>query len=81
MTWFLRFKERLALRVLLQSKNITMLAWKDASNPQIWITADPRDVGAYQFFVYNNTDKGPSPEDLDSMMLERLFHSPDAKKP
>lgn len=58
-----------------------MLAWKYASNSQIWIIADPRDVGAYQFFVYNNTDKGPSPEDPASLMLEKLFHSPDAKKP
>lgn len=81
MAWFQKLKERFALGILLQSKNITMLAWKDASNPKIWITANTKDVLAYQFFVYNNINNGPSPEDHDSMILERLYHSPDAKKP
>lgn len=76
---FLRRRESRAIRVLLKSNNITMLAFKDRASPQIFMTAAPSDPGAFTFYARNMSEVE---EDLDpdSLTLERIFHSPDATK-
>lgn len=73
---FTRFWERLAIRILLRSKKITMLAFKDRDVSQIFMAANPTDRGAWQFFENNQDNIDIEP---DSMVLERMFHAPDAE--
>ena len=73
---FTRFWERLAIRVLLRSRNITMLAFKDRDVSQVFIAANPSDRGAWEFMTRNRDDIEIEPE---SMVLERLYHMPDAE--
>ena len=73
---FTRLWEQLAIRVLLRSTNITMLAFKDRDVNQIFMAANPTDRGAWQFFE-NNQDNIDI--ESDSMVLERMFHAPDAE--
>lgn len=77
--WLLRRRERDAIRVLMKSNNITMLAFKDRASPQIFMAAAPSDPAAFTFYARNMSEVE---EDLDpdSLTLERIFHSPDATK-
>ena len=79
MAWFQRFKERIAIKILLRSKNITMLASKDIEYDRIFMAASPIDPGAFAFYA-RNIDEDDEPVDPASMMLERIYHSPDADK-
>ncbi|WP_341247385.1 hypothetical protein [Nereida ignava] len=72
---FVRFWERLAIRILLRSENITLVAIKDRDLSDIFIAANPSDRGAWAFFERNHEHIELEP---DSMVLERLFHAPDA---
>lgn len=73
---FVRFWERLALRILLESNNVTLLAYKDAALDTVFMSSDRTDPIAWDFFVKNQNYNYEEP---DSMMLERLFHSPDSE--
>jgi len=79
MAWLQRFKEKIAIRILLRSKNITMLAFKDIECDRIFIAASPIDPAAFAFYA-RNIDETEEPSDPASMMLERIYHSPDADK-
>ena len=79
MDWFLRIKEKIAIKILLKSSNITMLAFKDIASEKIFIAASPVDPGAFAFYA-RNMDQTEEPLDPASMMLERIYHSPDAEK-
>ena len=70
-----RLWERLATRILLRSKNITMLAIKDRDLDRIFIAASPSDQGAWEFMQCN---QGVTERELQVMDLERAFHAPDA---
>ena len=72
---FTRFWERFAIRILLRSDNITMLAFKDREVRDVFMAANPTDRGAWAFFERNQESVEVEP---DSMVLERLFHAPDA---
>lgn len=80
MLWLTRFWERLAIRILVRSSNITMLAFKDRQCDQIFMAADWTDPRAMQFYVNSNSAPEAEPADPASMMLERLYHAPDAEK-
>jgi len=80
MLWFTRFWEQIALRILIRSPNITMVAVKDRECNQVFIAADWSDPGAMAFYVKNNAAPPQEPADPASMMLERLYHAPDAQK-
>ena len=71
-----RFWERLAIRILLRSPNITMFAFKDRALEQFFIAANREDPAAWDFFERNQGDK-----QWDSRWagLERAFHAPDAE--
>ena len=79
MAWLQRFKEKIAITILLRSKNITMLAFKDIECDGIFMAASPIDPTAFAFYA-RNIDNDDEPEDPASMMLERIYHSPDADK-
>lgn len=70
-----RLWERLAIRILSRSKNITMLAFKDRDLDRIFIAAAPLDHVAWEFMRRNQdvTEWGSR-----VMGLERAFHAPDA---
>ena len=70
-----RIWERLAIRILLRSKNITMLAFKDRDLDRIFIAATPSDQSAWEFMQRN---QGVTEWDSRLMDLERAFHAPDA---
>jgi hypothetical protein len=75
---FYRFWERMAIRILMKSQKITMLAFKDRDLDQVFISANPSDPVAWKFLAQNeNLQQDLEP---DSMVLERLFHMPDAEK-
>ena len=80
MIWFTRFWERFAIRILLRSDKITMLAFKDRECNQIFMAAAPTDPAAFAFYTQNINNLGSDEADPRSMMLERLYHAPDAKK-
>jgi len=80
MIWFKRFLEGLAVRILLRSDKITMLAFKDRECSQIFMAAAPTDPVAFEFYARNVNNLGSSGGDPKSMMLERLYHAPDAQK-
>ena len=71
-----RFWERFAIRILMKSKNISLLCFKDKDLDPVFMAVDRSDVAAAQFF---DSNRGVEHKDPDSMMLERLFHSPDAE--
>lgn len=71
-----RFWERFAIRILMKSKNISLFCFKDRDLDPIFMAVDRSDVGAAQFF---DSNRDVEHKDPDSMMLERLFHSPDAE--
>ena|GEM_PF-1871824 len=74
MLLFTRFWERMAIRILLRSDKITMLAFKDRDVSHIFMAAAPTDRGAWEFMARNRDDIELEP---DSMALERLYHMPD----
>tara|TARA_B100001094_G_scaffold297443_1_gene320539 strand:- start:628 stop:900 length:273 start_codon:yes stop_codon:yes gene_type:complete len=84
MHWYTRFWERFAIGILVRSKKISMLAFKDVDLDQIIMTASASDPIAVAFVVNNDFHGNFSDDDgdcdPDSIMLERLFHSPDANK-
>ena len=80
MIWFSRFFEGLAVRILLRSDKITMLAFKDRGCSQIFMAAAPTDPIAFEFYARNVNNLGSNGSDPKSMMLERLYHAPDAEK-
>jgi hypothetical protein len=73
---FDRFWERLAIRVLMRSKKITMLAFKDRDIRQVFIAAAQDDEIAWAFLQQNQEEPEPEPQ---WFQLERAFHSPDAE--
>lgn len=75
-----RFWERLAIGILVRSNNISLLAFKDVDLDQV-IMAGSIDDPAAMAFINANTPASENYTDPDSMMLERLFHAPDAEKP
>jgi len=80
MLWRTRFWERFAIRILLRSGNISMLAFKDRGCSQIFMAAAPTDPIAFEFYARNVNNLGSNGSDPKSMMLERLYHAPDAEK-
>jgi len=80
MIWFNRFFEGLAVRILLRSDKITMLAFKERECSQIFMAAAPTDPVAFAFYTKNINNLGSGNTDPKSMMLERLYHAPDAEK-
>jgi hypothetical protein len=82
MNWFRfnRFFEGLAVCILLRSDKITMLAFKDRGCSQIFMAAAPTDPIAFEFYARNVNNLGSNGSDPKSMMLERLYHAPDAEK-
>lgn len=79
MNWLTRIKERLAIRILVRSTNITMIAFKDKDCSQIFMAAAPSDPIGFAFYA-RNMDEINQANDPDSMMLERIYHSPDAEQ-
>lgn len=80
MRWYTRFWERFAIGILVRSKNISMIAFKDFELDQIIMAGSIEDPVAMAFINRNTPDE----EDYtnpDSLMLERLFNAPDGKKP
>ena len=73
---FYRFWERLAIRILLRSRNITMLAFKDRDLDEIFMGATPSDHSAMEFMHRN---QGFAERQSQVMDLERAFHAPDAE--
>ena len=80
MHWYTRFWERFAIRILVRSSNISLLAFKDVDLDQVIMAGSPDDPAAMAF-IDANTPDDERYTDPDSMMLERLFHSPDGEKP
>ena len=80
MHWYIRFWERFAISILVRSRNISMLAFKDVELDQI-IMAGSIDDPAAMAFINANTPASENYTDPDSMMLERLFHAPDGERP
>ena len=77
--WLARRREKRAIKVLLESTNITMLAFKDRDCGQIFMAAAPSDAIGFAFYA-RNMDEVENPSDSDSLLLERIYHSPDANK-
>lgn len=75
---FTRFLETIAVRILLKSRNISLLVFKDRDVEKIFMAASPADKLAMQFYERNVHFVAGEPEPA-SLMLERLFHSPDAE--
>ena len=80
MHWYTRFWERLASGILVRSSNISLLAFKDGELDQVIMAGSIEDPAAMAF-IDANTPDDENYTDPDSMMLERLFHSPDGEKP
>lgn len=79
MGWLTRLKERLAIRILVKSQNITMIAFKDKDCPQIFMAAAPIDPIGFAFYARNMNEVNQE-VDPDSMVLERIYHAPDAEQ-
>lgn len=73
---FHRFWERLAIRILLRSRNITMLAFKDRYLERVFMSASPDDPIAWTFLERNQEDP---PQEPNWLHLERAFNAPDAE--
>lgn len=71
-----RFWERVAIRILMRSRNISLFCFKDKDLDPVFMAVDRSDVLAAQFFDANSDVEHKDP---NSMMLERLFHGPDAE--
>ena len=80
MLWRSRFWEQFAIRILLRSDKISMLAFKDRDWGQVFMAASPTDPAAFAFYTENINRLGSDDTDPESMMLERLYHAPDAEK-
>ena len=80
MRWYTRFWERFAIGILVRSKNISMLAFKDFELDQIIMAGSIEDPIAMAF-IDSNTPDDQNYANPDSLMLERLYQSPDYKKP
>lgn len=80
MHWYTRFWERLAIGILVRSRNISLLAFKDRDLDQV-IMAGSKDDPTAMAFIEANTPSDEHYADPDSLMLERLFHAPDGEKP
>jgi hypothetical protein len=80
MHWCTRFWERFAIGILVRSRNISLLAFKDRDLDQV-IMAGSKDDPAAMAFIQANTPSDERYADPDSLMLERLFHAPDGEKP
>ena len=80
MHWYTRFWERFASGILVRSSNISLLAFKDGELDQVIMAGSIEDPAAMAF-IDANTPDDENYTDPDSMMLERLFHSPDGEKP
>ena len=80
MHWHTRFWERFAIGILVRSRNISMLAFKDRELDQV-IMAGSIDDPVAMAFIDANTPDDENYTDPDSLMLERLFHAPDGEKP
>lgn len=73
---FHRFWVKLAIRILMRSKKISMLAFKDRDIDQVFISAAPNDPIAWAFLQRMQEEPEPEPQ---WFQLERAFHSPDAE--
>jgi hypothetical protein len=80
MHWYTRFWERLAIGILVRSNKISLLAFKDVDLDQVIMAGSIEDPAAMAF-INANTPASENYTDPDSLMLERLFHAPDGKKP
>jgi hypothetical protein len=80
MPWFNQFWERFAVRILVKSKYVTMVAFKVRDEDDVLIAADWSDPGAVAFYINNNSRPIDQNQDPTSMILERIYHSPDAEK-
>jgi len=80
MRWYTRFWERFAIGILVRSKNISMIAFKDFELDQIIMAGSIEDPVAMAF-INRNTPNEEDYTNPDSLMLERLFNAPDGKKP
>ena len=80
MRWYTRFWERFAIGILVRSKHISMLAFKDVDLDQIIMAGSIEDPIAMAF-INSNTPDDQNYVNPDSLMLERLFNAPDGKKP
>jgi hypothetical protein len=80
MHWYTRFWERVAIRILVRSNNISLLAFKDVDLDQVIMAGSIEDPAAMAF-IDRNTPEDENFIDPDSLMLERLFHAPDGEKP
>ena len=80
MRWYTRFWERFAIGILVRSKNISMIAFKDFELDQIIMAGSIEDPVAMAF-INRNTPEEEDYTNPDSLMLERLFNAPDGKKP
>ena len=80
MIWLTHFWERFAIRILIKSNNITMVAFKLREADEVFVAADFTDHEAFEFFVRNKPVSLDKDSDPDSMILERLYHAPDAQK-
>lgn len=72
---FLRWYEAAALRLLLKSPRVGSILVKQHGEPCTWLLRDSSD--ALPLVVTAGDDSEPEPV---SMMLERLFHEPDAER-
>ena len=80
MHWYTRFWERLAIGILVISNKISLLAFKDVDLDQVIMAGSIEDPAAMAF-IDANTPASENYTDPDSLMLERLFHATDGKKP
>ena len=80
MHWYTRFWERFAIGILVRSRNISMLAFKDVELDRIIMAGSIEGLAAMAFIDANTPDE-ENYLDPDSLMLERLFHAPDGEKP
>ena len=80
MHWYTRFWERLAIGILVRSNKISLLAFKDVDLDQVIMAGSIEDPAAMAF-INANTPASENYTDPDSLMLERLFHATDGKKP
>ena len=73
---FHRFWIKLAIRILMRSNKISMLAFKDRDLDSVFISAAPDDAIAWSFLQRSQEEQEPEPQ---WFQLERAFHSPDAE--
>ena len=90
MHWYTVFWERIAIGILVRSKNISLLAFKYAELDEIIMGgsySDPDAMAVLEvvrdcpMFIDRSAPDDENCTDPDSLMLERLFHAPDGEKP